>query len=177
MLAAAQRHNSLFTFASTPPSIRIVVASDGHLSLTPLSKFKVLLCDCFVAVKKSEFLDKLSPRRVRAIHLGYDFVYILELQQITTVSDIAFDEKNFTVLGTLRPETRLLRRAHNTELPTSATPARAPTASELPTGMEILDLICNPASPIEDSTTTTAAAVASTIDETGTPAFLNCVPP
>ena len=72
MLAAAQRHNSLFTFASTPPSIPIIVASDSRLSPMPLSKFKVLLCDCFVAVKKSEFLDKLSPRRVRAIHLGYD---------------------------------------------------------------------------------------------------------
>ena len=72
MLAATQRHNSLFTFASTPPSIPIIVASDSRLSPTPLSKFKVMLCDCFVAVKKSEFLDKLSPRRVRAVHLGYD---------------------------------------------------------------------------------------------------------
>ena len=110
MLAAAQRQNSLFTFASTPPSIPIVVASEGRLSPTPLSKLKVLLCDYFVAVKKSEFLDKLSPRRVRAIHLGYDsnrrghFVYILELQRITTVSDIDFDEKNFTILGTLRSD-------------------------------------------------------------------------
>ena len=85
MLAAAQRHNSLFTFASTPPSIPIVVARDSRLSPMPLFKFKMLLCDCFVAVKKSEFLDKLSPRRVRTIHLGYDsnrrgrFIYILEL--------------------------------------------------------------------------------------------------
>ncbi len=89
----------------------------------------MLLCNCFVAVKKSEFLDKLSPRQVRAIHLGYDsnrrghFIYILDLQRITMVSDIAFDEKNFTILGTLSLETRLLRRAHSTELPTSATPA------------------------------------------------------
>ena len=90
---------------------------------------------------------------------------------------MAFDEKNFTVLGTLRPETRLLRRAHNTELPTSATPARAPTASELPPGIEILDSIRNPAAPIDDSTTTTAAAVASTVDKTGMPYFFNCVPP
>ncbi len=106
---------------------------------------------------KSELLDKLLPRRVRAIHLVYyssrrgNFVYILELQRITMVSDVAFDEKNFTVLGTLRPETRLLRRAHNTELPTSATPARALTASELPPGMDILDTIHNPAAPIDDS--------------------------
>ena len=43
--------------------------------------------------------------------------------------------------------------------------------------MEILDAIRNPAAPIDDSIMTTAAAVASTVDETRTPAFFNCVPP
>ena len=43
--------------------------------------------------------------------------------------------------------------------------------------MEILDAIRNPAEMINDSTTTTEAAVASTVDETGTTASFNCVPP
>ena len=43
--------------------------------------------------------------------------------------------------------------------------------------MEILNAIRNPAAPIDNSTTTTAAAAASTVDETGMPAFYNCVPP
>ena len=42
--------------------------------------------------------------------------------------------------------------------------------------MEILDSIRNPAAPIDDSTTTTAAAVASTVNNTGMPAFFDCVP-
>ena len=42
--------------------------------------------------------------------------------------------------------------------------------------MEILDAIRNPAEMINDSTTTTEAAVASTVDETGTRAFFNGVP-
>jgi hypothetical protein len=63
MLAAAQRHNALYTFATTPPAILIVLANDGRLTPTSLSKFKLLLCNCFVAVKKSELLDKLSPSR------------------------------------------------------------------------------------------------------------------
>ena len=39
MLAVAQRHNALYTFATTPPAIPIVLASDGRLTrcLSPSS--------------------------------------------------------------------------------------------------------------------------------------------
>mmetsp|Transcript_4612 Transcript_4612/g.15115 ORF Transcript_4612/g.15115 Transcript_4612/m.15115 type:complete len:145 (-) Transcript_4612:210-644(-) len=61
--------------------------------------FRVLLCDCYVQVKPNELYDKIGPRRIKAIHLGYDtrrnsgyFVYIPDLQRLTTVSNIDFVE-------------------------------------------------------------------------------------
>ncbi len=65
MLAAAQRHNALYTFATIQPTIPIMLASKSRLTPVSLSKFKLMLCDCFVAVKKLELLDKLTPRRLR----------------------------------------------------------------------------------------------------------------
>jgi hypothetical protein len=134
MHAAVQRHNNLYSYGNQPPAIRIIKAG-GASATTQLRKFKVLLCDCRVAIKDVEIYDKISPLRILAIHLGYDtrrdsgyFVYIPELQRITTVSDIDFVEHSFTCLGTIRPNVRLLKRSHNIFLPEPPPPppSRAP---------------------------------------------------
>jgi hypothetical protein len=101
-------HNNVFSFATTPPAIPIVAASKGTIAPFPLRKFKPLLCDCYVQLKAEERFDKLAPRRIKAIHLCYNtaqkgyFVFIPELRRITTVSDIDFMERSFTLLGCAR---------------------------------------------------------------------------
>ena len=63
MLGAVQRHNNLYSAHSEPPAIPILTASKGEVAPFPLSKFRVLLCDCYCAINEHEFFDKLSPRR------------------------------------------------------------------------------------------------------------------
>eukprot|EP00966_Prymnesium_polylepis_P208994 4841581-Prymnesium_polylepis.1 len=64
-----------------------------------------MLCDCFVSLPADQVASKLTNRRVKAVHLGWDarkrgyFVYIPELRRITTAIDIDFDERSFTSLG------------------------------------------------------------------------------
>jgi len=96
--------------------------SKGTISPLLLSKFKVMLCDCYCQVNVGEILDKLSPHRgVKDIYLGIDrrrgghFVWLFDLRRITTVSHVTFDERNFTALGALRATVKL-RRAANKEL-------------------------------------------------------------
>jgi len=114
-------HNNSYSHADPTPSIPIVSMSKGTISPLPLSKFKVMLRDCYCQVNVGEILDKLSPRRVKGIYLGIDrrrgghFVWLIDLRRITTVSDVTFDERSFTALGGLRATVKL-RRAANKEL-------------------------------------------------------------
>jgi hypothetical protein len=100
MHATVQRHNNIYSYGNQPPAIPIIKAG-GASAAMPLRKFKVNLCDCHVAVKDVELYDKISPRRILAIHLGYNsrrdsgyFVYIPHVQRITitTASDVDFLE-------------------------------------------------------------------------------------
>lgn len=65
MFAAVQRHNNLYSYGHKPPAIPIVKAG-GASAATPLRRFRVLLCDCFVQIKPPELLDKIAPRRIKA---------------------------------------------------------------------------------------------------------------
>jgi transposase InsO family protein len=123
LLAAVHCHNNVYSFASAVPAIPIVLASGSTIPPFPLRKFKVMLCDCWVSIKTSETYDKLAPRRIKGVHLGYDsrrrgyFVWLPELGRITTASDVEFCEDSFTQLAAARPGVKILRRAHNKELP------------------------------------------------------------
>jgi len=82
-----------------------------------------VLCDCFVSIKASETFDRLAPRRVKGVHLGYDvrrrgyFVYLPDLERITTACDVEFVENSFSLLSAVRSGVKILKRAHNKELP------------------------------------------------------------
>jgi len=105
------------------PAVPISLASKNNIPPFPLRKFKVMLCDCWVSIKSSETYDKLAPRRIKGVHLGYDarrqgyFVWLPELLRITTASDVEFCEDVFTQLTTVRANVKILKRAHNKELP------------------------------------------------------------
>ena len=114
MLGAVQRHNNLYSTHSAPPAIPILTASKGEVAPFPLSKFRVLLCDCYCAINEHEFFDKLSPWRMKGVHLGYDprrrggyFVWLPELQRITTISDVSFFETSLTALASARSNFKL----------------------------------------------------------------------
>eukprot|EP00962_Isochrysis_galbana_P061903 scaffold47470_cov365-Isochrysis_galbana.AAC.1 len=47
MLAAVQRHNNLYSYGNQPAAIPIIKAG-GISAATPIRRFRVLLCDCFV---------------------------------------------------------------------------------------------------------------------------------
>lgn len=141
MFAAVQRHNNLYSYGNEPAAIPAIKAgSTDAIGIIPIRRFKVLLCDCWVQLKPSEVLDKISPRRIKAVHLGFDarrrgyFVYIPELQRLTTISDVDFVENSFTSLSSVRPNVRLLRRAHNISLPEP----HIPSSSELADGIRNL---------------------------------------
>ena len=75
-----------------------------------------MLCDCYVSLPKPEELDKLANRRIKAVHLGWDsrrrgyFVFIPELNRVTTVVDIDFLEHSFSSLGIPTPPVRDKRK-------------------------------------------------------------------
>jgi transposase InsO family protein len=165
MLAAVQRHNNLYSYGNQPAAIPIVKAGDASAA-TPLRRFRVLLCDCYVQIKPMELFDKLSPRRIPAIHLGFDarrrgyFVYVPNLERITTVSDIDFIEHSFTALAAVRPGVKLLRRAHNTSLPEPIVPIALPAPAPAPPSRVLPPRAPPPPLPAVTSQMPTAAELA-----------------
>jgi len=103
MLVAAFCHNYCWSFA--PDAIHIFMAGGGGFDLR---KLRVMLCDCFVLIKASETFDRLAPRRVKGVHLGYNvrrrgyFVYLPDLERITTACDVEFVENSFSLLSAVR---------------------------------------------------------------------------
>ena len=86
MSQAAAIHNSLPSFSFSPPEVPWHKA-DPRRPPAPLSRFRVMLCNCWVHV--GEPSDKLASRRCPAVHLGWDprrrgyFVFVPSLRRIT----------------------------------------------------------------------------------------------
>ena len=100
-----------------------------------LQRLRVVLCDCTCVIKTEERAHKLTPTRIKAIHLGYDvrrrgyFVYIPEIGRITSSNDVYFDERSFTLLGGVMSNVKL-RGGIRTQNITP--PAPPPTTPALP---------------------------------------------
>ena len=120
MMQATQIHNSLKTRSHDPPRAPLELLQPGPLSL---DHFKVMLCDCYVSLRDGEQYNKLANRRIKAVHLGWDarrrgyFVFIPELNRVTTVIDIDFLEHAFTALGLPVSATKEKKRAEQRDLP------------------------------------------------------------
>ena len=107
MTQANQIHNALMTNSHDPP-----ISPYEMLRGSPaqLDRFRVVFCDCYVTLHEDERASKLVNNRLKAVHLGWDarrrgyFVFIPELNRITTVVDIDFNEHSFTTLQQTRRE-------------------------------------------------------------------------
>ena len=147
MMQATSLHNSLHTRSHDPPCSPLEKLEVGPVKL---DHYRVMLCDCYVSLPKPEELDKLANRRIKAVHLGWDarrhgyFVFIPELNRITTVIDIDFLEHSFSSLGVATPPERETSRkrpeqrnlpvpVNRDQLPSPPAPAPAPSAPLVPT--------------------------------------------
>jgi hypothetical protein len=69
MTQATLIHNSLPTRGHDPPQAPLSLLQPGRIDL---GKFKVMLCDCFVSLSADHVASKLTNRRVKGVHLGWD---------------------------------------------------------------------------------------------------------
>ena len=99
-------HNALPTASLSPPSSPHEMVTKQKPDLK-IFKGKVPLSDCWVNTNnpKDKPVNKLSPNNVKAVYLCYDarrrgdFVYIPELQRITTCFHVTHCPREFTLLG------------------------------------------------------------------------------
>ena len=131
-------HNWLDTNRGSAKSPHWVVPmqkASSTVRVFDLQRLRVVLCDCTCVIKTEERAHKLTPTRIKAIHLGYDvrrrgyFVYIHEVGRITSTNDVYFDERSFTLLGGVMSNVKL-RGGIRTQNITP--PAPPPTTPALP---------------------------------------------
>ena len=133
-------HNWLDTNRGSAKSPHWVVPmqkASSTVRVFDLQRLRVVLCDCTCVIKTEERAHKLTPTRIKAIHLGYDvrrrgyFVYIPEIGRITSSNDVYFDERSFTLLGGVMSNVKLRGGIRTQNITPPAPPPTTPCETDV----------------------------------------------